>query len=343
MSVFRLSIVLSALCLQGCFDLQIDSKELGELAASNALDVATWSARSVHDVNHDGVRDVLLRSSMPASSDDAARMWILSGRDLTPLVCVAPESTSRDHGVFSGEVVTGDDAERELVFCTFAMRGAALARGFEPPSQSSLDWFTLGPDGSPRPFKGSVDAGVFLTFGREASERGWMEIALVEPDVDQWTSTDSEPEGYEIPFPRTPPSNARIAAQYPGVTHLQICGDVDDDSTFDWLGLTTNPFGIVVVSGRDSTAIQSITFDAKRLATVATAGIEMGDVDGDGVSDWLVGAHVSESADHVAERTCRLGVVSLVSGADMHVIRTIERESFLAGPGRACPIVHIPD
>jgi hypothetical protein len=344
MSVFRLSIVLSALCLQGCFDLKIDSKELGELATSNALDVATWSARSIPDVNHDGARDVLLRSSMPAGSDDAARMWILSGRDLTPLVCVAPDSLSRDRGLFSGEVVTGDETEpREMAFCTVVMRGPSFSTEFEPGSTTHLDWFTLGPAGSAQPFHGAVDAGVLLAFGRDSDERGWMRTALIEPDVEQWVTSDWDPEGDSIPFPEGTSPNPRIAAQFPGVADLQTCGDVDDDGALDWLGLTTHPFGIVVISGRDSTAIQSFTFDARQLATVATAGIEMGDVDGDGVSDWLVGAHASESTGHVSDRTCRLGIASLVSGADLHVIRTLERESFLAGPAATCPVVRIPD
>jgi hypothetical protein len=103
------------------------------------------------------------------------------------------------------------------------------------------------------------------------------------------------------------------------------------------------PRAVVLVSGSDLSVLRTIPMESRNLATAVTGTFALGDVDRDGVPDWLVGIHVSQSDDHDAPRACRLGLIALVSGGDFHLIKSLERESFLSGSGRQCPVVTLPE
>jgi hypothetical protein len=134
-----------------------------------------------------------------------------------------------------------------------------------------------------------------------------------------------------------------VRAAHPRLDDPKVGGDLDGDGFLDWLGLTSNPPSVVIVSGADLSELRSLSVSTEPMATAATGGFDVGDVDGDGVRDWIVGAHVSQSEGRIAPRTCRLGLITLVSGADLRVIATLERESFLADPAHTCPTVRLTD
>jgi hypothetical protein len=136
---------------------------------------------------------------------------------------------------------------------------------------------------------------------------------------------------------------AQVTAAHPDLESPQLCGDVNQDGVLDWLGLVEKPLSVCILSGADLSVLRTIPMSDHPMATVATGGFEVDDVDGDGVGDWIIGVQVSQSDAHVAPRTCKLGLISLVSGASKHVIRTLDRESFLQGAAKQCPLVRLPE
>ncbi|MGA7272667.1 MAG: integrin alpha [Acidimicrobiia bacterium] len=105
---------------------------------------------------------------------------------------------------------------------------------------------------------------------------------------------------------------------------MDTAGDVDGDGTPDYVigapGLgpvTPDAFGrAIVVSGEDHTVIREFAADTQTRLGTAVAGV--GDVDGDGHDDIVIGSeNASASNDHAGRAT-------LYSGADSHEIWTID-------------------
>jgi hypothetical protein len=177
--------------------------------------------------------------------------------------------------------------------------------------------------------------------------RFWTRIGLLAPGRPEW-STWTEPyteEGVDEGAWQRPDPARRVEVEVlrPDLSCLEACGDLDRDGVLDWLGLAEAPPAVVVLSGADGGVLRAIPMEAWPMATVAAGGFELDDVDGDRVLDWIVGCHVSQSAARVEPRACALGLIALVSGADWHVIRSLERESFLAGPALRASRVIVPD
>lgn len=348
MLLTRLAIVVVASLMSGCFDLGIQPKSI-------LLDGATWSASPCRDVNGDGVGDILLvAQDSNSSSVGQPGAWLLSGEDLSPLYSIATasdggtqlllamdaECLADEKEVDAGDVgvVSFDGSPGPSFSCrgvhvidphldvrvpvsrTTAAKQDAKQSVIEPSASNGS-----GSSSSPAPFPGEFR----------------NQIWLIDPDKHDWNQAFAAVE--ETPTQDLPglPSNPVVDA-YPALRHLALCGDIDADRVLDWSGLTTTPRSVVLVSGADLHVLRTIPMESRPFATFATGIEDVGDVDKDGTHDWLVGIHVSQSDDHDSPRTCRLGLISLVSGADLHVIRSLERESFRSGAGLQCPVVTIP-
>ncbi len=319
-----------ALATSSCLDLHL---EMG----SATLDQFTWSASPSFDLDGDGHPDILLNVSEldPANPAGAHfRSWLLSGRDLSPIYRTSEDLVAMGSAHFAlegceGVIVTELIAAKDGPLDGKAFSKEALLQG------ASGDPLVISDPEDHR--QGRFEDATY------PPQRNWTYVDLVDPT---WRlgAVSERLLGAELPeFRALVQVQADLERTYPALRGLQICGDLDGDGTLDWLGMTEDRSLVYVVSGRDLRVLRMISTASQRLATIATGGFELGDVDGDGQSDWLVGVQVSQSDDHETRRTCRLGLISIVSGADLHVIRTLERETFLSGPASQCPVVHLPD
>jgi len=116
----------------------------------------------------------------------------------------------------------------------------------------------------------------------------------------------------------------------PPSTVLNRCGDLDADGVLDSMTLCDKPPRVKIVSGRDNCLLREISLGDASFATVATGSCDLGDVDGDGIDDLLVGAQVSTSKERLSPRNCELGLLSIVSGADGSVLRSMDRATLLS-------------
>lgn len=327
----RRALLPALLLAPGCaFDAQLESMH---------LDLATWSADPCADVDGDGTLDVILHAQVArgdAPGDSEYRTWVLSGRDLSPLFAL-PQAPSPFSSRFTDVlgVVVGDEP-RLLI-------SEGLWTGGTPTGERA--WFVSMRDGEVE-FAPIVQSDLDQEPGAPPCLPGWRMTHLIQPlpsGGEGLLMTDVAVEQALPPSMTSPAARVAVESAQPELSQLQPCGDLDADGTLDWLGLRADPPEVGVVSGRDLSLLRTLTLSSWRYATVATGGSGMGDLDGDGTPDWLVGLHVSQSDERLEPRTCRTGLLSLVSGADLSVLATLERTSFLAGPARDCPVVAFPD
>jgi hypothetical protein len=304
---------------------------------SAMLDQFTWSANPTFDIDGDGHPDILLNDSEMHASAPAGshfRSWLLSGRDLSPIYRTSEDLVALGSARFEKEGCEGVMVSELTTPKDGPFNGKVLAKA------ALLQGVSGVPIATPDPEEHQPGRFEDATYPPQLN---WMYIELVDPS-NSVGPVSERALGAELPeLHALLPVQAKLERAFPVLRGLQICGDLDGDGILDWLGMTEDRSRVDVVSGSDLHILRTISTGSRRLATVATGGFELGDVDGDGKSDWLVGVHVSQSDDHETLRTCRLGLISIVSGSDLRVIRTIERESFLAGPGMQCPVVHLPD
>jgi hypothetical protein len=353
----RLAILLVASLMSSCFDLGIQLR-------SEFLDVTTFSAAPAGDVDGDGVSDIILNAQDPLGSKAVPQpgAWVLSGKSLDPIYAIAPDKNGERltwaidprWAVSSLSVRPGDvivwmidvsDPESEHVSGVFAIDPSRTVR---TPEQR------VAPVTSSEPGEAGAEATSNSELEAPVTTEGtyWQSVWLIDPRSPAWSSWNSvaKPEGKtntgddalnvaSAPFELL---TRGIADAHPELHQIAPCGDVDVDGVLDWSGLTESPRSVVLVSGADRRILRTIPMESRPYATIATGCFELDDMDGDGVHDWLVGIHVSQSDDHDAPRTCRLGLIALVSGADFHVINSLERKSFLAGPSGQCPVVVLP-
>jgi hypothetical protein len=297
----------------------------------------------MRDVDGDGRNDLLLRSVVPdprSPTGTEYRTWVLSGRDLSPLYSLdAPRAES--------ELLVYVGSESGSLFSSGAQ--ALLAVRIRDSRTYGDMWsgarkFALDAHGV-TPLDPEEEATHIAEDETSTTADGdWTFAALIDPGIPGWVA-GSTGDGEVLPEPLNAlrSAGARMAEEYPALRGHQVCGDLNGDGVLDWLGLASDPCLVFLMSGRDMRILRTIPLSAHRMATAATGGFELGDVDGDGVSDWCVGAQVSQSDERLTPRTCHVGVLSIVSGADLHVIATIEREAFLAGAGASCPVVRLPE
>jgi hypothetical protein len=344
-----LVIIVLASTTTACFDLGWRP----ELMVSGLRDLSTFSAFPCGDVDGDGIADIALNSQDPRDPKSPVQpgAWVLSGRDLTPIYSIAPQKDGErllyatdpkyvadSMRVEAGDVVAFTVNVSQLVDPTFflvdphlqARKPEPRAPTHESDTASGQDAETVVQHESNAPTGGSW--GELLA--------GWAEGGLIDPHEYGWQESEPDPQREKSPLF---PSSIRISQAHPQLLNIGACGDFDGDGVLDWAGLTTKPRSVVLVSGADLNVLRTIPLESRDFATAVTGTFALGDVDGDGVPDWLVGIHVSQSDDHDAPRTCRLGLIALVSGTDFHVIKSLERENFLAGPARKCPVVCLPE
>src|SRR4029079_8709675 len=164
-----------------------------------------------------------------------------------------------------------------------------------------------------------VDRSGTAIWDSKANEAGWVEQGPsmdVSSDVDVWDMQAAH-------------NSDRPIAAHPMLKSERQCGDANGDGVLDSMGLVDAPRAVCILSGPDRSILRTLMADAAApFTSAATNSFEVDDVNGDGVQDWIICLRVSESQQlNEGPRNCRLGLISLVSGADRHVIRTIERDS----------------
>jgi hypothetical protein len=265
-------------------------------------------------------------------------VWVLSGKDLAPLYAIAPELGDRDRLVSAGSAT-------ETAYAGIAGPGDIVAAtGAVLPADPGVEWddvrYLIDPRAGMRRLAAPPESAEPES-SASLSAAYWQRVALIGPGHRGWGdgyswSTGSQPDFLELR------ASKPVLEKYPTLERVQICADIDGDGVLDWLALGRNPCSVFLVSGSDLRILRTIPMSSHPFATVATGGFEVGDIDGDGVHDWVLGGQVSQSEDRETSRMCRLGILSLVSGIDLHVIGTLERSSFLDGPASQCPVVRLP-
>jgi hypothetical protein len=354
MSLKRTTIsALSAAILSSCFSFGPDS----EHALSMRLDEASWAAISCGDIDGDGLDDLIVGADSGASDEDIQfECWVVSSRDWEPRFALLGEAHS---AAFIG-MTTDPLSDRSGRGCA-KLRAWTETVGADAKQHvrhedivlSGCDGTILGGGALPRPDTQEADA----SDSQPAERRVRLWSTVVDPEHAGWTTAfpDTEqfdPNGSADPGALLVPRSLSVVADHcremlaqthSDIHDLHACGDLDNDGVVDWLGLADEPRRALVISGRDGSVLREMPFGPDRFATVAAGMQELGDIDGDGVTDLLVVGHVSRSTERLSRRTCLLGLASIVSGADGHVLRTIEREAFVNGPGASCKRVVIPN
>lgn len=337
---------LTALGLSSCLNLAPPP----EFISSQVLDYGTWSASVCGDADADGRVDIAVWADSDDPKDEFhLELWLVSSADLRARFALVAEPCDGAPTFMIADRVLDRSAEGrgKLGVSTVHFRGDKKEFSVGNIAVLSRREGALLQTGEQAAREISGENGE----GRLTPPRSCVWSTVIAPERDGWLpgmSSDFDSNGAQEP--PIPGLGAREAACREKLTlaklpvhDLHACGDLDDDGIMDWLGLADDPRRALVISGRDASVLREMRFGPDRYATVATGMQELGDVDGDGVTDFLVVGHVSRSTERLARRTCLLGLVSIVSGADGRVLRTIEREAFVHGPGATCKRVVIPD
>jgi hypothetical protein len=351
MIVRTLVIVVLATGMSACFDLGWKP----ELMVSGLRDVSTFSAFPCDDVDGDGVGDIVLNAQDTRDPENPGQpgAWVLSGKDLSPIYGIIPrgDGTPQEGGerllyAMDGrnvandvQVEAGDVLASSVDVSKFVAPGFFLIdphRGVRTPVPRAAPPASAGANGGDAPAAPEPESNV----SKNVMWTGWVQGGLISPQEAGWQQADPDPNREKDPLF---PSSIRISQAHTDLQNVGACGAVDGDGVLDWSGLSAKPRAVVLVSGSDLSVLRTIPMESRNLATAVTGTFALGDVDRDGVPDWLVGIHVSQSDDHDAPRACRLGLIALVSGGDFHLIKSLERESFLSGSGRQCPVVTLPE
>ncbi len=284
---------LTCLVLAGCIDLGIDLDFEAHLD-SLLLDLGTWSAAPCGDLDGDGVSDVVVFADGQALPSTA---WVVSSRDLQ-------------------------------VKCRVEGAGPGPASALPPLSTVSPDvpvaWRVVelepDPSGGMRA-KWEIDASSSPVASPGVDE---MPAPTSPMRLNAYVLEAGDSSSWRLVDWGDPPSGDAAPS-----TELNLCGDLDADGVLDSMTLCDKPPRVKIVSGRDNSLLREISLGNARFVTAATGSCDVGDVDGDLIADLLVGAQVSTSDKRLSPRRCELGLLSIVSGADGSVLRSIDRETLL--------------
>jgi hypothetical protein len=257
--------------------------------------LGTWSAAPCGDLDGDGVADVVVFADEQALPSTA---WVVSSRDLQVKCRVEGAGPGPASALPPLSIVSSDvPVAWRVVELEPDVSGGMRARWEIDASSSPAA--SPGVDEMPAP----------------TSPMRLNAYVLEAGDSNSWRMVDwgDPPSGDSAPS-----------------TLMNRCGDLDADGVLDNLTLCDKPPRVKIVSGRDSALLREISLGNARFATAATGSCDLGDVDGDGIDDLLVGAQVSTSAERLSPRTCELGLLSIVSGADGSILRSLDRTTLLA-------------
>lgn len=330
-----------ALVLCAAFASCIDIVGLRVDWPSYALDRSAWDALPCPDMDEDGVQDVVIAATPTEEGGTRAVLAVVSSRTLRPLAALASDA-------FTGEAFAITACRRTST----SERGAGALEGFVLRVHDD-DSFLAGPPVDlvdPR-WRRAVDSRPYESFPSSDEETS---TRTRRPGDDAWCQTWT---------PSEPSEDREELDALPSWIGMEAwAGDVDGDGRLDRL-VFDDERTVSIRSGTSERVVRTIVFDADHFVTAATGhrrlarlverGVEYedelatardrsaredeyardvlasraaGDVDRDGVADFVFGCQLSESRTAHGPRAVRLGVVSIVSGVDGRVLvtRTID-------------------
>lgn len=308
----RGGIALAALASAACIEIPW-TKSYEERIASAELDLATWSAHPCGDLDGDGIDELVVHADASGDPDRFELVaWVVSGRDLAVRFRVRHLGRT-DAATPFGALPAGDldgDGRPDLVVAEY---GPEAARGARAPRVLGA---ISGRDGAP--IRG--DAGPSLPADQRVDPSSLFEAHVVEvAGPDEWEHHESFAERLVAPGQHALDAGA-----------LYLCGDVDADGAVDALTFGRRPARVRVVSAASGTVSCDRKLADARYATHAVAMLPLGDVDGDGTRDRLVGAQVSTSRERTSPRRCELALMTIVSGSSGAALHTLDRAALLA-------------
>ncbi len=277
------------------------------------------------DINNDGYPDIV--ASAPFRLGGIGEVRVFSGKDNTVLHTFAGTAGYDRFG--TGLAVQDVDADGH----------ADVLVGAPQASSTNAGYLAL--------YSGKTGKRLFFIVGANSSHKVGADVAFV-GDVNKDGVPDFAARSLSRDVTVYSGSDAKVIRTIGGkggnpailVTAVAGAGDVNGDGQADivvgeqgYTGQICAPLGrVLVLSGKDNTILVQVTGNGGDLLGAAVAGV--GDVNNDGVPDFIAGA----TTDHTLTRQCPIGPLQgyarAYSGKDGSTIYTVGARAFLSGYAR---------